>query len=160
MLVFPKIQFGDDGSKKILSKMLSSIEITELTEALAELCEQEGMTAALTNSFRGGLITGTCALLGGLLLGPRGLAIGGIMGGVASTVSSTNNFESAASIIMKMNPNDRTRLCMKVFRAVGHLAGNNVAALLTLLVNSPHVKNVALDQIRRFLQDSKNMAIQ
>lgn len=56
----------------------------ELIKAFAVLADREDVRVSVKQSAKGAIICGTCCFVGGLLLGPPGLALGGVAGGVTA----------------------------------------------------------------------------
>jgi hypothetical protein len=52
------------------------INSTELLNIVAQLTEDRNVRVSMTQSLKGGCIAATTTVLGGLLLGPAGLAVG------------------------------------------------------------------------------------
>lgn len=64
----------------------------ELLQAVSQISELQSMRVTIRQSGKWGLITGAAVFGGGLLLGPTGLALGGIIGGCAGALKSRGNF--------------------------------------------------------------------
>jgi len=54
----------------------------------------------VNESLKGGLITGIVCTIGGLILGPVGLAFGGTLGGIVSYLKSDGKFKPVSHVIM------------------------------------------------------------
>ena len=52
------------------------LDVDDVLQLLAELADDDDLKVTVTESLKGGLITGLTAVVGGMLLGPPGLAIG------------------------------------------------------------------------------------
>ena len=52
------------------------VDTREIMSLLSDLGDEKGMKVAITHSAKGGFITGICSMLGGLIMGPIGLAAG------------------------------------------------------------------------------------
>ena len=50
--------------------------VTEITEMLAKLAEEEQLRLSVTEAAKGGIIAGVCAFAGALVGGPVGIAVG------------------------------------------------------------------------------------
>lgn len=60
------------------------IDARELIEAISVLADERNVRVAVKQSGKGAIICGACCFAGGLLLGPAGLAVGGVAGGVVA----------------------------------------------------------------------------
>ena len=52
------------------------LDVDSVIDVLATLAEEEKLMTTVKGSIVGGLVTGTAATLGGLLMGPVGMAVG------------------------------------------------------------------------------------
>ena len=58
------------------------IRYNDILTVITTLCDDEGLKVTVKGSAKGGLIAGATSAVGGLVLGPLGLAIGGTVGGL------------------------------------------------------------------------------
>ena len=92
------------------------ISYTSVMEMLAVLCEERKMMVAVTESGKGALLTGGVAGLGGLLLGPLGLALGGAVGGCLAAWHAQGKFKPLMEVIlvdMKQDQRDKMVDCLR-----------------------------------------------
>lgn len=64
----------------------------ELLAAVSQLTELQSMRVTIRESGKWALITSASVLTGGLLLGPVGLALGGIVGGCTGALKTRGKF--------------------------------------------------------------------
>lgn len=71
-------QFRNLKKEKIIMTDLktSNISVSDVMDILVILANEENLRVAVRESFKAGLLTGAATIVGGLLAGPRGLAIG------------------------------------------------------------------------------------
>ena len=77
------------------------IRYNDILTLVTTLGDQEGLRVTATESAKGGLIAGAACALGGLLMGPAGLAVGGAVGGCVAAYMSSGKFKSVSSIILE-----------------------------------------------------------
>ena len=56
------------------------LQTNELCQIITTLTDDSGLKVTVNESLKGGLITGIICTIGGLILGPAGLAFGGTVG--------------------------------------------------------------------------------
>ena len=56
------------------------LQTNEVCQIISTLSDDSGLKVTVNESMKGGLLTGIVCTLGGLVLGPAGLAIGGTLG--------------------------------------------------------------------------------
>jgi len=69
-----------------------------LLQLLAKLCDERDVQATVTGSMKGGLLAGAATMLGGLTLGPLGLAVGGALGGSIAAWLSQGQFQPLGQV--------------------------------------------------------------
>ena len=76
------------------------ISYSSVMEVLTVLCEERKLMVAVRESGKGALLTGGVAGLGGLLLGPLGLALGGAVGGCLAAWRAQGTFKPLIEVIL------------------------------------------------------------
>ena len=56
--------------------LIMTVDINDLIDILATLCDDENLRVSVKESLKSGLIAGTMTTVGGILAGPAGVAIG------------------------------------------------------------------------------------
>ena len=76
------------------------ISYSSVLEVMTVLSEEKELRVTVTESGKGALLTGGVAGLGGLLLGPLGLALGGAVGGCLAAWRAQGNFKPVMEVIL------------------------------------------------------------
>ena len=91
------------------------IRYQDILTIVTTLGDEENLQVAVKESAKGGLIAGGACAIGGLLLGPPGLALGGAVGGCVAAYMSSNKFKPVSSVILyDMKPEVQQRLILTV----------------------------------------------
>jgi len=93
------------------------------------------------------LVTGMCAVAGGMFLGPAGIAIGGAVGGVAGAMMS-KSYKPVWQILQDMSAHDKVLLSNHMLEVVQRLEITDGIMLMTI-ISSPSTS--ARDTIAREL---------
>ena len=100
------------------------ISYNSVMEVLTVLCQERKLMVTVTESGKGALVTGGIAGLGGLLLGPLGLALGGAVGGCIAAWQAHGNFKPVMEVILyDLRQDQRERMVESVReeeRRLGH----------------------------------------
>ena len=64
------------------------IRTDEILSILSKLSDESGLKVTVHQSVKGGVVAGTACTIGGVLLGPPGLAIGGMHSGCRGYINS------------------------------------------------------------------------
>jgi len=86
-------------------------------QLLAKLCDEREVQATVTGSMKGGLLAGAATMLGGLTLGPLGLAMGGALGGSIAAWLSQGQFQPLGQVILAMPRHQQEELTATVMEA-------------------------------------------
>ncbi|XP_018319605.1 protein C19orf12 homolog [Agrilus planipennis] len=130
------------------------INSEELMTAVEELCAQENLTVTVKESVKGACIAGICALTGGLLGGPPGLACGGILGSIIGAVQGQGKYKSVVDIIRHdMTPTQREKFIRSLELALSDVTIEDGVKLTLLILNEPSLKLLVIRQIGNFLKN-------
>uniref|UniRef100_A0A6M2DQA2 Uncharacterized protein n=1 Tax=Xenopsylla cheopis TaxID=163159 RepID=A0A6M2DQA2_XENCH len=132
----------------------------ELLAAVSQLTELQSMRVTIRESGKWALITSASVLTGGLLLGPVGLALGGIVGGCTGALKTRGRFRSAADIIMNdLSVQQQEVLFNRLRRVVADLDIQDVAVILPFILNNDLVKQEMLKIVGNFITRDLHMAL-
>ena len=76
------------------------IRYNDIVHVITTLADEENITVAVKETLKGSLIAGGACALGGLVLGPPGLAIGGAVGGGIAYCLAKDKFKPLLHVIL------------------------------------------------------------
>jgi hypothetical protein len=132
----------------------------EIVNIISKLSDESGLKVTVNESVKGGVIAGTACTIGGVLLGPPGLAIGGAIGGCLAYILGNGKFKPVSDVITHdMRPEDRQQLVRSVERIVADLDAADAMHLLVLIQGNAVLKGQVISEVTNFFQHQLNMAI-
>ncbi|XP_052542815.1 protein C19orf12 homolog [Tympanuchus pallidicinctus] len=112
------------------------IRVDQMMQLLCRVAQEKGMKAAVKHSGRGGIVTITTALVGGLLGGPPGLVVGGALGGLLGAWMSSEKFKPVPQILMQLPPAEQQKLYIEAIVVLKSLDWSDFARLTAVVMNS------------------------
>ncbi|PSN38945.1 hypothetical protein C0J52_08933 [Blattella germanica] len=135
------------------------INSREIIYAVSTLTEDKNVKVCMKESFKGGCIAAFTTVVGGLLMGPPGLAIGGTIGGCTAAMMS-KSFKSVPRVINDdMTNEQRDRLAQSVSLVLRDLRIEDATVLLPLLLNDSVAKEAVIKAVLTFLQNEMQLQI-
>lgn len=131
----------------------------DIIELLCTLAEEEKLKVTLRESLQGGVIAGGAALVGGVLLGPLGLALGGAIGGCAAAIISHQKFLPAVQVIATMQPEQRDILARNVRRIMENIDVSDIAVFAAMVSGDLAVRRKVITALIGYLRTEMSMAI-
>ncbi|XP_076333568.1 protein C19orf12 homolog [Tachypleus tridentatus] len=135
------------------------VDLDDLMNILMILVSEENLKVTVTESLKGGIITGTSAALGGLLMGPVGLAVGGAVGGCAASYMAADKFKPVVEVLQEMSYDKKKRLVDAVTDVTSNLNITDVAKLAVLLSGNTAVRRMVIDAVISFLRNELNYKV-
>ncbi|XP_076333567.1 protein C19orf12 homolog [Tachypleus tridentatus] len=135
------------------------VDTDELMNILMILASEENLKVTVNESVKGGLLTGTSAALGGLLMGPVGLAVGGAVGGCAASYMAADKFKPVVEVLQEMSYDKKKRLAQAVKNVISNLNITDVAKLAVLLSRNTAVRKMVIDAVISFLRNELNYKV-
>lgn len=134
--------------------------INEEINVLCDVSDMMQLEATLQCSYKGGVITGGVALVCGLLLGPIGFPIGGVIGGLAATAVTWKKFVPASVAIKKLSKANKLKLVAHVKKCLSGTGAANAASLLqSVLTGDKNMHRRIAMFITEFFYDVMNTKI-
>jgi len=136
------------------------IRTDEMVRVLSKLSDESGLKVTVNQSVKGGLIAGSACTIGGMILGPSGLAIGGAIGGCIAYILGDGKFKPVSNVILyEMRTEDRLKLVESVSNIVRDLDASDAMQLMVLINGNAALKGRIITELTSFFQHQMNMAI-
>ncbi|CAO1390746.1 unnamed protein product [Diamesa serratosioi] len=159
-----------------------TINSGELIRAVAVVADKHNIKCTVKTSAKYSLIVAGSVFLGGILMGPVGLALGGTAGGLYSYQKSkgvykksifincdsqfnlcifvVGQFRSGAEILINdLSDEEKQRLVEHVVAAFREFQPQDIAYLIPLLTSSVQFQGIILSKIIHFLTNEMNLQI-
>ncbi|KAK3528256.1 hypothetical protein QTP86_028496 [Hemibagrus guttatus] len=118
------------------------------------------MKAAVKNSGKGAVVAGGSAFLGGLLLGPAGIALGGAIGGLLGWGMTSGQFKPVPQIIMELPPQEQRKLYENVMEVLGSLDWTDVVQLIAMVMGNARMQEHVIAAIFTYITNELQAEIQ
>uniref|UniRef100_A0A3P8N8L9 Uncharacterized protein n=1 Tax=Astatotilapia calliptera TaxID=8154 RepID=A0A3P8N8L9_ASTCA len=120
---------------------------TRMDDVMRLCCEvsaHEEIKVAVKNSTKGAMVAGGSAFVGGLLGGPPGIAVGGVIGGLSSWLTS-KKFKSVPEILGEMTDDQRRELFNAIRRHLRGLVWKTAEDLIDKVMRNPDLKTTIIN---------------
>lgn len=136
------------------------IRYADVLTIITTLGDEEKLQVTVREAAKGGLIAGGFCTLGGLLLGPPGLALGGAVGGCLASYIARDNFKPVAVVILyEMKETERQHLVDSVRSIIQHLDAGDAIELLALVQGNAALKAKIVAEMTTFFRQQLSMQI-
>jgi len=132
----------------------------DIMELLRVLSEDRNLRVTVTESGKGALVAGSVAGLGGLVLGPIGLAIGGSVGGCLAAYMGQGKFKPLAMVIMEdIKEEQRVQMVNAVRGIVDNLDAGDAMTLIAVVTSNEGLRNRVVTEMVTFLSRQCNIYV-
>lgn len=108
----------------------------DVVHLCCEISAHDQIKVAVKNSTKGALVAGGTAMLGALLMGPLGIAVGGVVGGLLGFWMTSGQFRPLPQILKKLPPTERKKLYNDIVAVLGNLIWTDAAQLVSLVMGN------------------------
>ncbi|KAM9494261.1 protein C19orf12-like [Clarias gariepinus] len=108
-------------------------KISDVVQMCCDVSGTRKMKAAVKSSVKGGAVAGGSAAVGGLLLGPAGIAVGGAVGGLLGWWMTSGQFKPVPQILMELPSHERQQLYSDISAILGSLDWTDASQLMVLV---------------------------
>ena len=132
----------------------------DIMEVVRVLSEDRNMVVTVKESGKGALVTGGVAGLGGLLLGPIGLALGGAVGGAMAAVWAGDKFRPLHKVITEeMTQHQRDRMVECLRNVLTNIEATDALALVAAVQGNQALKARLATEMVTFLSQQCNIYV-
>jgi len=132
----------------------------DIMEVVRLLCEERNLTITVKESGKGALVTGGVAGLGGMILGPIGLALGGAVGGSIAAWMAQDKFKPLVQVIMEdMRADQRERMIGCLRKVLSQIEPQDALALVAMVQGNQALKARLAKEMVTFLSRQCNIYV-
>jgi len=110
------------------------INVNEILQACELLARQDNLNVCIQESMKGAAMAGLASFIGGVCLGPPGIAIGAAVGGLAGS-AACRQYKPLYQIMQEMSYQDKQRLADHMQKVLNQLDITDAVLLMTLVQN-------------------------
>ncbi len=132
----------------------------DIIEAIGIIADNANIRVTVKGSMLGGLLAGTAATVGGLLMGPAGLAVGGAAGGCAAAYIAKDSFKPISRVIAEdLTPAQRNQLVDSVRITISNVNATDAAGLVALVASSDLLRGDFEQAITSFITQQLSLNV-
>ena len=141
------------GIRIVLKQNKMVIQYKDILNIITTIGDDENLRITVKQSAKGGLIAGISCAVGGLIGGPRGLAVGGAAGGCLAAYLAGNSFKPISTVILyEMKPVDQRALVEAVKSIIPNVDVMDAVELLAIVQSNAVLKARIIGEMTTFLQ--------
>ncbi|XP_061620989.1 protein C19orf12 homolog [Phyllopteryx taeniolatus] len=110
--------------------------VNDVMRLCCDLSAHEHIKVAVKSSAKGALMAGGSAFVGGLVGGPPGIAVGGVVGSLLAGWLSSGQFRPLPQILAELPPAQQRKLCEDVSAVLAGLNWTDAAQLVALVMGN------------------------
>ncbi|KAM5207856.1 protein C19orf12-like [Hipposideros larvatus] len=130
--------------------------VEDVMELLCSISEHEKINTAVKHSRTAAAIGGFIIFVGGLVGGPPGIAVGGVIAGVFGAWKTHGKFQSIPQIIKELPSAERQKLAKEATNILSDLKCTNVGQLIRKVMANEGLKQKLLAMLRSFVSKRLN----
>jgi len=135
------------------------VRYNDILTVITTLGDDECLKVTVKGSAKGGLIAGATSALGGLILGPLGLAVGGTLGGLLAYVTAEPYKPVSQVIMYEIRPVDQEKLVSAVRNVVEGFDIQDAIELVALVQGNPVLKAKVIAEMTTFFKHQLDMQL-
>ena len=136
-----------------------SVSPEDLVMFLGLLSDEKELIAVVPQDFKGGLLTGTSATIGGLCGGPAGVVLGGIFGGTMAAITCKERLEKVTEILTHLKREDRELIFTAFSSTIDKANPKNYTELCWIAERDKDLKQEFLRKLKQYIEKDWKMRI-
>ncbi|XP_023219692.1 protein C19orf12 homolog isoform X2 [Centruroides sculpturatus] len=136
------------------------VTISEGVSFIKTLSDNHNIRATVNGSVAGGIIVGSIAAASSLILGPVGLLLGGIFGGLIGYSIAKDKYKPLSSVIEEMTPQQKEKLRNHLIVLMHSVDVRDLITLAALIASNTSIKGKILAGIINFIVQEFGVQLQ
>ncbi|XP_053528177.1 protein C19orf12 homolog [Artibeus jamaicensis] len=128
------------------------VSVDDVMKLLCSISNKKGLEVVTKGQWRGVMHAGICAGIGGLLAGPPGIAVGGVLGGLMGAWMSKEKRRPASQVLKELSGAQQMKLFNKVKAIICNLDSMNNKQLTEWVLSSESLQQQLLHMLKDFFE--------
>ncbi|XP_077419293.1 protein C19orf12 homolog [Vanacampus margaritifer] len=128
-----------------------SPRVDDVMRLCCDISAHEQIKVAVKGSAKGALMAGGSAFVGGLVGGPPGIAVGGVLGSLLAGWLSSGHFRPLTQILAELPPAQRDKLYEDVSAVLAGLNWTDAAQLVALVTGNATLQQQVLAALLNYV---------